>query len=212
MATANDKNGFSEKTASSSDKADTQMTTMIQQEVAKYINSIDPNLLNMVSMMDSSGIAQYFALNAFTSQCTNSWIMDSGASNHICGNIALFDFVYNLERDVKVILPNGSTLLVIKAGRVTVSPKLILLDVFFIPEFKFNLISIHKLTKMKHVKCIFLDLVCILQEPQSELVIATGELRGSLYILNQSKKIEDDHSTKLSSTVLAVNSTLSSAK
>lgn len=164
------------------------MITMIQQEIAKFMNNINPNFLNMVNMLDSSGNKHCFALNAFNSSFNKCWIIDTGASNHISGNIELFDHVYNLKTLATVILPNGSSLKVDKAGDVVLQPNLILTDTLYIPDFKYNLISVHKLTQFVSLKCVFYSQSCVLQEPIYDDVVAIGSLVGNLYVLNEKNK------------------------
>lgn len=122
------------------------MADIIQKEVIKFFSNANPGYLNMVNMMDTVGTKCYFALNAFKYLCTNSWIIDTDASNHMYGSLNLFDSMYELERTFSLILPNATTLKVTKAGHITISPNLILIDTLYIPDFCFSLISVHKLT------------------------------------------------------------------
>lgn len=68
-----------------------QMSSLIQQDINKFINNINPNFLNMVNMMDSPGNELYFALNVFGSALNDCWIIDTGAFIHMTGNVRLFD-------------------------------------------------------------------------------------------------------------------------
>lgn len=118
---------------------------MIQQEINKFMSNINPNFLIMVNMLDSICNHFYFALNAFESIHNCSWIIDLGSSYHICINLDMFDSLYNLKILSSLVLPNGSILKVEKVGVVSLQLNLILRDILYIPKFKFNLISIHKL-------------------------------------------------------------------
>lgn len=71
-----------------------QMSSLIQKQIIKFMNNINPNFLNMVNMMVSSGNQFKFALNIFDVDMSNSWIIDYGASNHMSWNVALFDSLY----------------------------------------------------------------------------------------------------------------------
>lgn len=51
---------------------------------------INQNFLNIVSMLESPGKQILFALSVFADLCYECWIFDTGASNHITGNINLF--------------------------------------------------------------------------------------------------------------------------
>lgn len=67
--------------------SNSQISNLVQQEVTKYMNSINPNFINMVNMLDSSGINKWFAFNAFNFLNHETWIIDTGATNHMSGNI-----------------------------------------------------------------------------------------------------------------------------
>lgn len=90
-----------------------------------------------------------------------------------------------------------------KAGQVTVQPNLVLTNTFYIPDFKYNLISVHKLTMANHLNCTFLPTHCVMQEPTSDKVLATGKLEGNLYTLKMFRKPTGKiHQAKVSFTCL----------
>ncbi|VFQ94335.1 unnamed protein product [Cuscuta campestris] len=71
------------------------------------------------------------------------WIVDTGASDHMTPfEDILFD-VYELPKPITVTLPDGNHKAVNKAGKVVLSSSLILMDVLYVPDFQFSLISIH---------------------------------------------------------------------
>lgn len=71
----------------------------------------------------------------------DEWIIDSGVTYHICTSLKWFDS-YEKIHLVSVKLPNGNMTAAQCAGIVKLNDSLILRDVFYIPEFSFNLISI----------------------------------------------------------------------
>ncbi|OIT08685.1 hypothetical protein A4A49_63306, partial [Nicotiana attenuata] len=74
---------------------------------------------------------------------THFWIIDSGASEHMS-----FDLTINVTlfaKPINVTLPNSQRVKVTHAGQVSVHPQLTLHTVIFVPDFKFNLISVHGL-------------------------------------------------------------------
>ncbi|KAG5001528.1 hypothetical protein JHK87_022600 [Glycine soja] len=77
------------------------------------------------------------------SNCT-PWIIDSGAIDHITCS---FDNFLNFSKiqPVRIHLPNGSIVFAHISGNVQLSPHFIIHDVLYVPNFKFNLISISKL-------------------------------------------------------------------
>jgi hypothetical protein len=81
-----------------------------------------------------------------TSHCMHSsshssWIIDSGASDHICSSIKWFHS-YKQIIPVNVRLPNGQCLTASYSGTIHFSPEFIVYNVLLIPEFSLNLLSV----------------------------------------------------------------------
>ncbi|OIT05061.1 hypothetical protein A4A49_65344, partial [Nicotiana attenuata] len=70
----------------------------------------------------------------------DSWILDSGASNHMIFNMSLLTNIVTLPYPLLVVLSNGYKVKVTQIGSVTLFPKIILHKVGYIPSFKYNLI------------------------------------------------------------------------
>ncbi|XP_058783256.1 uncharacterized protein LOC131657927 [Vicia villosa] len=92
-----------------------------------------------------------FVLNSHSSNSNGKnpflWILNTGATDHICFNIASFISHKNIIL-VHVSLPNGSQITATIFGSVELSSYLILHNVLYIPSFHVNLISIAKLKKL----------------------------------------------------------------
>ncbi|OIS96634.1 hypothetical protein A4A49_60689, partial [Nicotiana attenuata] len=74
------------------------------------------------------------------------WILDSGASHHMTFNKTHLQNIVTLPYPLLVKLPNGYKVKVTEIGTVTLTPKIVLYKVLFVPTFKYNLISISSLT------------------------------------------------------------------
>lgn len=98
----------------------------------KYLSNLNSYLANMVNLLESSGNIQIFALTAFKNTYNESCIIDIGASSRITRNLNLFDTIYNLQPSCNVLLPNGTSLDVAKAGYITLQTNLLLIDVLYI--------------------------------------------------------------------------------
>ncbi|OIT33516.1 hypothetical protein A4A49_65846, partial [Nicotiana attenuata] len=81
-----------------------------------------------------------------SSSNADTWILDSGATNHMTHNKSILTNVKTLVYPYLVTLPNGYKVKVTLIGDVILSPKFSLKKVLFVPNFKFNLISVHSLT------------------------------------------------------------------
>ncbi|KAL0339088.1 UNVERIFIED_CONTAM: Retrovirus-related Pol polyprotein from transposon TNT 1-94 [Sesamum angustifolium] len=71
----------------------------------------------------------------------NCWIVDSGASNHVSGNIALFHSYIKSASPHYIHLPDGSKRLVQYTGTVKLTSNITLENVLFVPQFSVNLLS-----------------------------------------------------------------------
>ncbi|KAF3771845.1 Retrovirus-related Pol polyprotein from transposon TNT 1-94 [Nymphaea thermarum] len=115
-----------------------------------------------------------------TQSCT--WIIDSGASRHICADE---NMLQNLKScNVPVTLPNGKIIPVHQAGKLSL-PLFEANDVLCIPSFKVNLLSVSELTKNLNCSITFLPDHCIIQDLESKMTIGQGEVKGGLYVLQQ---------------------------
>lgn len=83
--------------------------------------------------------------NYFSQPLSSIWILDSRATDHIVCNFTLFDSCFPVL-DLFVQLPNQLTLTLTHRGTIQLSPEIILKDVLCVPSFKFNLVSMGKLT------------------------------------------------------------------
>ena len=118
------------------------------------------------------------------------WIIDSGATCHMCNDVNAFTEYVTLKQSQEISLGDGH---IVKAtGKGTVLLKIAigqnqiqrceLKDVLFVPELSYNLLSVSKITKagkiMKFVssECAILD--------GNQRIVATARLLGSLYHLN----------------------------
>ena len=87
----------------------------------------------------------------------SSWILDSGATNHFCSDLNFFDEWQPIDGNENFItIPNGTKIPVKHVGTVNLSDKLKLLNVLHVPDFEFNLISVHKLSSILIVQSPFL--------------------------------------------------------
>ncbi|KAK9673406.1 hypothetical protein RND81_12G165600 [Saponaria officinalis] len=79
--------------------------------------------------------------------CDNTWIVDSGASDHMCSNLKLFSDIETVPKPYSISLPNGHVVTINSVGTVQLIPDIRLTNVLYVPCFKFNLLSVAKLTK-----------------------------------------------------------------
>ena len=84
----------------------------------------------------------------------DNWIVDSGASMHVCGNIRAFNYYTPMEegRNEVVLVGDSTPLSVVGKGQVilklTSNNIIILNDVFYVPNIGRNLLSVSLLGKI----------------------------------------------------------------
>ncbi|OAY25546.2 hypothetical protein MANES_17G047850v8 [Manihot esculenta] len=115
-----------------------------------------------------------------------SWILDSGASDHISGNPSLFSTLVLPSTPSKVTLANGSQTQVKGIGNVYLLPSIPLTNVLFTPDYPYNLISVSKLTKDLHCSVIFTTESVVVQDRSTGKMIGAGYESQELYYFSTS--------------------------
>ncbi|XP_019241750.1 PREDICTED: uncharacterized protein LOC109221753 [Nicotiana attenuata] len=131
----------------------------------------------------------------------DSWILDSGATNHMTYNKLLLTNIKILVYPYLVSLPNGYKVKVTLIGDVVLSPKFSLKKVLFVPSFKFNLISVHSLIVQLDCIVVFTKYVCILlQGPSLKRPLEIGKAKTGMYLYCSSNHNNGSTSSNSSST------------
>lgn len=121
----------------------------------------------------------------------NEWIIDTGATNHMVSNINMLDkSTINKDNNPrKFYLPNGDISIVTHTGTSSISPRSILENVFLLPQFKYNLMSVSKATEKLHCIALFYLDFCIFQDLSNGKVKEIDRQEDGLYLLNQTTSI-----------------------
>ena len=98
--------------------------------------------------------------NAVLSNALGSWITDTGASDHMTHDPTLFTSTKILTTPIHVTLPDGTLKTVTEVGQIPLNKHIILHEVLFVPEFKFHLLSVHKLLQDYPLCAIFFPDKC----------------------------------------------------
>ena len=141
-----------------------------------------------VSLPETSFIAQKgtvptaFLVNKSTS---STWIVDSGASDHMTGNRALFH-EYTLSRDnFRLRIVDGTLSQVAGTGSIKIMKDLLLNSVLHVPNLDCNLLSISKFTRDFHCVTKFFPNLCEFQDLHSGRKIGSAEMCSGLYLLQR---------------------------
>ncbi|MCH93330.1 receptor-like protein kinase [Trifolium medium] len=119
---------------------------------------------------------------ACISHSVGSWILDSGASDHVVGNPSLIMLPPKIPHNIT--LTNGSKAQVTGIGQTSPLPSLSLNYVLFVPSSPFNLISISKLALSLNCSATFCSDSFFIQDQRTGKTIATGSESQGLYYLH----------------------------
>ena len=139
------------------------------QSSQQYFEQLQPQVAQMSQLMSSmlnnktlcTTQEDYIAILAYSMLLyvehnhVNTWIVDTGASNHMCCDRSIITNIHALPHPFHIDLPNGQVILVDYTGTVKINDALILDHVLLVSEFHFTLLSISKLTQDSSCKVVF---------------------------------------------------------
>jgi len=156
-------------------------------------SNLQASTSNTISTMPQPTVNSVISLPAaYTSTSTpiigkksTLWVIDSGATDHITHCLQNFSSFYNIP-PISMSLPNGNTIVTTIAGTVSLSNSLILHNVYYIPDFNINLISISQFLKTSNASFLFSLDTCSIVQILNQRVIGTAKKLGGLYVLDSS--------------------------
>lgn len=129
------------------------------------------NQLNQVMMMLQNTQVQcdpkllaarrYLFIASCVSFFKYAWVVDSGATDHICIALHLMVNIIQCTIPIIVSLLNGHTITVTTICSFQVEPNLILHNMLYTPSFAYNLLSVSQITKTTNFSVIFNHTTCI---------------------------------------------------
>ena len=134
----------------------------------------------------------------FLADSTDSWIIDSGATNYVCYSLQGFQERRRLNKnEINLRLGNGTLVSASAVGDIRVyfdsRRHLDLIDVYYVPQFKRNLISVSFFNKFGY--SVTFNKVFIISK--NDKIICEGTLENGLFILhrNISHSLDTDNRT-----------------
>lgn len=116
------------------------------------------------------------------SKYDKDWIIDSGATYHICSNIDLFKDYKSVTGSNKFItVPDGRKVQITHIRKISLNNDIILYNVLYVPEFYFNLISVKRLCKDLSCQVVFIHDKCYVQGLSQRNQMLLGSLHNGLY-------------------------------
>ena len=152
---------------------------------------------------DSVGLIAGHALSVSSSSETSStWIINSGATCHMCLDSTQFATLHQLEDPIDIVLGDGRALVAVGKGEVVLDMVLpsgelkpcTLHDVLYVPSLSYNLLSVAKASQRgKTVK--FTQSACYVVDKCHKMVSKATKV-GSLYQLDHKPNHELARSTR----------------
>ncbi|KAL2249476.1 UNVERIFIED_CONTAM: Retrovirus-related Pol polyprotein from transposon TNT 1-94 [Sesamum indicum] len=179
----------------------TEMMSQLLKLLKKVNVSSDP----ITTHANFAQFEEEFAGNIAKPSCIdlNTWIIDTGATNHVCANIALFHSFTKPVNPHFIYLPDGSKKSVQYVGIVQLNDDITLHNVFFVPQFSVNLISVSQLCNHTLYQLHFTKENCFLQDLENKTSKVVAHLFKNLYTFRQ-------QSPSFTSTVTVVGNNLAS--
>jgi len=150
------------------------------QEISSNPGSVAFSSFAGISKIDHT---RSLCLLSCVSNWQNTWIINTGASDHMCHNKDLFSTLKVLSKPSTVTLPNGKCVSITHTGTVILSDVLTLQGVFYVPNFKYNLLSVNKLASQLDGYVIFTLRHCFMEAPSLKKHLVLGEYYAGLYLL-----------------------------
>jgi hypothetical protein len=123
-----------------------QLISLLQSSFSNPSSSTaTSNQVGSVDLIGPSSINQGTSSKSFQACSLGNWIVDSGASHHMCNSIQWFHS-YSEITPIKIKLPNGNIVLAKHTGIVKFSPSLIITNVLYVPTFSVNLVPVSQLS------------------------------------------------------------------
>ncbi|XP_070047281.1 uncharacterized protein [Nicotiana tomentosiformis] len=162
-----------------------------------FIEQQYKQILNMLNKPTSSDSADNITGNmaGMTSLLSNNfackWIIDTWASHHITLYKELLTTFRTLrdQNSSRVQVPTGGRAEITSIGDAVILGSYKLENVLHVPDFKFNLLSVSKITKQLSCVALFSPDFCVFQGLFNGKVLGIGKEKEGLYILQETIKL-----------------------
>ncbi|CAM8883292.1 unnamed protein product [Rhodiola kirilowii] len=111
----------------------------------------------------------------------DTWVIDSGATDHITPHAHLLTDLVSLQVPYSVIMPDGSRVMVSHTGSCLLSDGIKLSNVLLVPNIRYNLMSVAKLVEDAKFVVHFNEKGCCIQDQVKQTLQGTGDLVDGLY-------------------------------
>lgn len=150
----------------------------------RFMANLEPSTSTFTSSFSQSDALAY-AFSASVTAPNNSWIIDSGALDHMTSMPSLFSSysVYSVKDKVCVV--DGYYSSIVGKGSISITPTLPLSLTLHVPKFSFNLLFVSHITKTLNCYVTFFHF----QDLGTRTIIGKGHEENGLYILDSAPHI-----------------------
>ena len=145
---------------------------------SQYQKSLKSTSISITTLVESGKTNTCFISSSST------WVIDSGATDHMTSNFSLFTTFQSHPSTSTVTLADGSTSCVLRLRTIHLTPPITLTYVLSLPQFSFNLIYVSKLTRTLNCSISLFPDYCLIQDLLTKQIIGRQRESGGLYILD----------------------------
>ena len=170
----------------SSEQNPTHNSTLTIAQCQQLIQYLTTQLTTTPSIPSTDDIATNVIgniLNSILPINSYQWIIDYGATSHICCYKSLYDSYVPMNNS-HVLLPNSFKVKVEGIGSIKLTQDIFLHNVLYIPSFRFNLLSLLTLIQQNQFYFIMQPNFIILQDLKSQKTIGTAKSRHDLLVFD----------------------------
>lgn len=117
------------------------------------------------------------------SEIQKKWIIDSGASDRMTPHIHNLSRYQQVDPSTNINLPIGDNASITHIGTAVLNTGLVLHQVLCVPQFKCNLLSVHKLVKDSNCQLQFYPTHCVILDATTHKLLGIGKEQHDLYYL-----------------------------
>ena len=113
----------------------------------------------------------------------SSWILDFSATDHMTYDRTLFQSMKDSHRKC-VATANGTTVVVVGAGTMSLTPFLPLYNCLLVPSLSYHLLYVPQVTEQLDCVVLMYPSFCLLQDIQTKEIIGRGTKKEGLYYVD----------------------------
>lgn len=166
---------------------------ILYKEFLKFMQTNHSNVSSTDSHSAINSAGNFLAFHASTSIFPSDkhvWIVNTGSSDHMANSLDVFSSIVQLDHPIHIVLPDGSIKEVYTSGSVVLNASITFSEVFYIPEFQHNLLSVAKLLDQNNLMAQFKNSSCSFKDVSTNSIKIVGIRHGGLY-----KILSDIHCT-----------------